>query len=260
VTTVPGVTEEAQAVATLYLVRYGRPEPVTIPLDPPTTEPERAALEALLAGPTPADRSLRYTSAIPRDTLLLDFTVQEGTAYVNLSDAFADPPRMAVFQLIYTLTAPEGEVRQVQINVDGQPLDLGAGATGPLTRSFADALVGGAETTTEQLSGEPCDATTVPEEDGAAFQLSFPQNGERFAKNGLLRVAGLLREPGAVVVVRVIQYRQEVRHAISPPCQGKFDWTMPLPSDLVGPVTIEAYVPSPAGTKQYQRLREVVIE
>ena len=247
VSTAPGVAEEPRASADVYLVRYGQPEAVAIPIDPPTTEPEEAALAALLAGPTPAELSLRYTSAVPPETVLLDFAIQEGTAYVNLSDAFVNPPRMAVYQLIYTLTPPQGEVRQVQISVDGAPLDLGAGATGPLTRSFADALVGGAETSTEQLTGPPCDATTVPEEEGAGFVLSFPQDGERFPRGGPLRIAGLLREPGSVVVVRLIQYRQEVRHAISPPCQGEFVWTMPLPADLVGPVTIEAYVPSRGG-------------
>jgi hypothetical protein len=46
---------------------------------------------------------------------------------------------------------------------------------------------------------------------------------------------------------------------VSKPCDGLFEWSLQLPPDLIGPITIEAYVPSDAGTKQFQALREVFV-
>jgi hypothetical protein len=69
----------------------------------------RAALDALLAGPTSLESDLHWSSAIPAGTKLLRLDVAGSTATVDLSGAFASGGGSAsmlgrVAQVVYTLT------------------------------------------------------------------------------------------------------------------------------------------------------------
>jgi hypothetical protein len=77
-----------------------------------------------------------------------------------------------------------------------------------------------------------------------------------------IRITGVTRLPDEPIVVRVLQYRTEVLHAISsvPGCDGFFRTSLDLPETLRGPITLEAYIPSDEGTKRYQALRDLIVE
>jgi Sporulation and spore germination len=87
----------------------------------------RAALQALLAGPTDAERAAGVRTAIPRGARVLALTVTGHRATVNLSERFAwnaGDSRSTVLrlaQVVYTLTGLPG-IHSVQIEISGRPL------------------------------------------------------------------------------------------------------------------------------------------
>ena len=107
-----------------------------------------AAMTELLAGPTPADVASGLASAIPAGTRLLGLSIADGTATVDLAEAFAGgggslsmAARLA--QVTYTLTQFP-TVEGVVFRLDGQPLTV-LGGEGividrPASRSSFEAL------------------------------------------------------------------------------------------------------------------------
>lgn len=92
-----------------------------------------AALDALLAGPTPVDELAGLTTAVPRNAAVRSLSLEAGIATIDFTRPFetADTqPQVA--QVVFTLTQVEG-VTAVQFLIDGEP----NGATGvkPLTRA-----------------------------------------------------------------------------------------------------------------------------
>jgi len=92
---------------------------------PPGKTPMRAAVEALLAGPSAGERAAGIDTTLPRGVRLASLTLKGGTATVALThaqsaatgfDVSLRPARAA--QLVYTLTAIPG-VKQVLISVNG---------------------------------------------------------------------------------------------------------------------------------------------
>jgi hypothetical protein len=92
---------------------------------PAGKQPATAAVQALLAGPTSAERAAGIDTTLPRGTKLVSLEVQAGIAKVGLSradtsttafDVSLRPARAA--QVVYTLTAVPG-VEQVLISVNG---------------------------------------------------------------------------------------------------------------------------------------------
>jgi hypothetical protein len=92
---------------------------------PPGKAPATVAMEALLAGPTAAERAAGIDTTLPARSTLGSLSVRAGTATVNLSRARAPstafdvslrPARAA--QIVYTLTALP-TVKQVLIRVNG---------------------------------------------------------------------------------------------------------------------------------------------
>ena len=86
----------------------------------------RAALEALLEGPSEEEREAGLTTAIPDGTELLDLAVADGTATVDLSDAFDDGGGSAsmqarVAQVVATLTQFP-TIERVAFRLDGEPV------------------------------------------------------------------------------------------------------------------------------------------
>ena len=84
----------------------------------------RAALDALLAGPTPAERARGLTTEIPAGTRLRGLRLREGTAIVDLSGELASGGGSAsmqarVWQIVYTATQLSA-ADQVRILLDGR--------------------------------------------------------------------------------------------------------------------------------------------
>jgi germination protein M len=90
----------------------------------------RAAMRALLAGPTAKERGAdpRIRTTIPRGTTLLGITINEGVATVDLSGAFATgggsfSVRARLAQVVYTLTQ-FSTVDRVRFKLDGEPVTV----------------------------------------------------------------------------------------------------------------------------------------
>jgi spore germination protein GerM len=109
----PQATEPAPAdtvTVTLYWISAGENALGVARTLPYTKAVARAALEALLAGPTKSEQATwpAISTAIPRDTRLLGITVKDGVARVDLSrefesggGTFSMTARLA--QVVYTL-------------------------------------------------------------------------------------------------------------------------------------------------------------
>ena len=108
----------APGAAFVYLLRFDQPQPTrrSIPADLGIPE---GSLRALLAGPTRAERILRFSSAIPDGTRLLGYAVANRTAIVDLSQMPGDgnDALLALYQVVYTVTA-SGSVDAVQLRGD----------------------------------------------------------------------------------------------------------------------------------------------
>jgi germination protein M len=99
---------------------------------PETTGVARAAMTALLAGPTLAgDRERSITTAIPDGTTLLGVTIKNGVATVDLSTEFDSGGGTAsmqyrLAQVVYTLTQ-FSTVRSVVFQIDGTTVTVFGG-------------------------------------------------------------------------------------------------------------------------------------
>ena len=91
----------------------------------------RAALIALLAGPTAKERAAGVGTSIPNGTSLLDLNIQDGVATVNLGGSFDDgrgslSERMRLAQVVYTITQFP-TVQGVDFQLDGAPVTAFSG-------------------------------------------------------------------------------------------------------------------------------------
>jgi hypothetical protein len=137
--------EEATAIV-VYFMRGETVAPVHREV-PQTAAVGTAAVEALLAGPTEAERGLDVSSSVPEGTALLGLDVAGGTATVDLSREFESGggslsmlSRLA--QLVFTLTQ-FSTVDRVVLELEGEPVEAlggeGVVIDHPLTREdFAD--------------------------------------------------------------------------------------------------------------------------
>lgn len=106
----------------------------------------RRALEALFERPTDAERDARVGTSINPGTRLLDLTIDDGVATVDLDDTFSgETPAVSVIslsQIVYTLTQFDS-VQGVVFEVEGTPRTNFGGyeLDGPQRRAdFADQL------------------------------------------------------------------------------------------------------------------------
>ncbi|MGI9603178.1 MAG: GerMN domain-containing protein [Acidimicrobiales bacterium] len=86
-----------------------------------------AALEAMLAGPDDVETEIGMGTEIPAGTSLLAFSVDAGTAVVDLSGEFETPSgtlseTMRLAQVVFTLTQDD-EVDRVRFRIDGVDVD-----------------------------------------------------------------------------------------------------------------------------------------
>ncbi len=137
-TTVPPATTMS---ATVFFVRDDKVGAARRSVD--ARSPARGALDALLAGPGPADAAAGLTTAVPPRTAVRAVTVSGGTATVDLSATFRSAGdlqsmRLRVAQVVYTLTQ-FADVNDVRFKIDGKTvtsLDGGAISLGsPQARS-----------------------------------------------------------------------------------------------------------------------------
>jgi hypothetical protein len=94
----------------------------------PTERVATAAIEALLAGPTAAERSTGFGSAIPAGTRLLGISLHGGVATVDLTSAYESgggsrSMQERLGQIVYTLTQFP-TVDRVRFRLDGTPVDV----------------------------------------------------------------------------------------------------------------------------------------
>jgi len=114
----------------------------TVTVTRPGTTAE-AAVRALIAGPTAAEKQQKITSTVPRRTALRGVSVANGVATVDLGRRFASGRRAEVLaarvaQLVLTATAVPG-VTSVQLLIDGgTPLGLFPGYATKFTITAAD--------------------------------------------------------------------------------------------------------------------------
>jgi germination protein M len=119
---------------------------------PQATKPATAAMEALLAGPTAAEKAAGLTSAVPSGSRLLGLSIDGTTARIDLSSRFAAgggsvSMQARVAQVVYTLTRFP-TIRAVDFMLDGslvemlggEGLILGAGQTRADWRAFEPAI------------------------------------------------------------------------------------------------------------------------
>ena len=114
------------ASAALYFLRDGTIAPVRREIAA-SAEPEQAALAALLEGPTVDEAMGDLATAIPAGTKLLDLSIDDGIATVDLDGTFDDGGGSAsmqgrVAQVVATLTRFPS-VMKVAFRLDGEPVE-----------------------------------------------------------------------------------------------------------------------------------------
>lgn len=117
----------------LYFVRAGKV--ATAGRKAAASNAKEQAVQALLAGPDDFERSTGMSTSIPTSTKLLNLSIANDTATVDLSNDFqsggtttgsADAMQLRVAEVVFTLTQFD-DVQQVSITVDGKPLEGAAG-------------------------------------------------------------------------------------------------------------------------------------
>jgi germination protein M len=94
----------------------------------PTPRVATAAIDALLAGPTAAERASGVASAVPSGTRLLGITIRNGVATVDLTSEYQSgggslSMQTRLGQVVYTLTQfPTAQ--KVRFRLDGTPVNV----------------------------------------------------------------------------------------------------------------------------------------
>lgn len=256
----PEIPAPAPGVAIVYLLRYDDPEPTrrAVPTGMGVAE---AGINALLDGPTTAERALHYASAIPADARLNGFSVRNRTAIVDISELPTEGPDalLALYQIVYTVTAGGG-VDAVQVRLDGRPYGLGSITGGssalepPLTRADLSFVVA-----TDTRPGSSGCAVAKDDAGGVGppeVRLTSPGEGARVEDT--LKIRGALSGPGGPIVIRILQDETEVANRIiEERCRGAFAATLPIPRTLQGPALL--IVASPAeGDRPAAEIRRAI--
>jgi hypothetical protein len=263
----------------VYFIRYGGPAAVQR-LVAPSPSLARAALRALLEGPTAVERGKRFASAIPPGAKLANFTVQDGAASVDLvgpfepiqQDKFADigpgaRRRQALLEeIVYTLTS-FAEITNVQVSLNGEPISLvqtfeGASLTrdlfGVAAASFAD-------------SGACQPTGRLPRRE-AALRLIEPLPAGT-SNDGFVRFRAVTTRKSGRVVAQLIQDGRVVRNldradmafnqpgAANPAPCARFTGALEVPWGVTGAVTFRLMVrPGPSGGEDTVAERLITIE
>jgi germination protein M len=128
-TSVPATTAPlpvAKTTVRVYLVR-GEFLGIGTARAVPANAPAKAAMEQLLAGPTPAEKLIGLRSEIPKGTKLLGVSIAGGVATVNLSKQFESgggtlTMTLRIAQVVNTLTQFSG-VNAVAFKIGGKVVE-----------------------------------------------------------------------------------------------------------------------------------------
>jgi hypothetical protein len=253
--------------AFVYLLRYDQPEPTRRSIASDLTVPE-GSLRALLAGPTVAEDVLQYSTAIPKGSRLLAYSVVNRTAIVDLSElpvVTADTESealLALYQIVYTVTA-SGAIDAVQVRLQGRPYGLNSLAGGssalepPLTRADLSFVIDATS-----LAGSSGCAVAKPGAKPFSGQPSItilrPAGGERIST--AIQLHGVVQSAGSPLVIRLLQQQVEVANRIiDEPCRGSFAATIPIPRTMKGTAELMVIAPGVDGQPTVQASEEIVI-
>lgn len=137
----PSSTPAARTVVGVYLVLHEHVQPVARTVTGVSVG--AGAVQALLAGPTSAERAAGFSSAVPAGTAFLDLDIAGGLATVDLSGRFASgggslSMQLRAAQLVHTLTRLPS-VTKVALRLDGRPVTAlggeGVDVSPPMTRA-----------------------------------------------------------------------------------------------------------------------------
>ncbi len=224
-------TSAAPAVTTfaVYFFRGDRLVPVQRTV-PRTVAVARAALQQLLAGPTPVESAgaAGLTSTVPSGSRLLDVAIADGTATVDISGQFESGGGSAsmfgrLAQVVYTMTQFPS-VSGVTFRLDGQPVTVfsseGIVLSGPSVRAdYRDEL--------------------------PAIFMDAPAWGTRLANPA--RIAGLANVFEAQFSVEIstasgtVIARRTVMASCGTGCWGTFDVAVPYSVDREQPGWVTAF-------------------
>lgn len=257
----------APGMVIVYFLRYDEPRPTHRSVSSGLSGVE-TSLQQLLLGPSSAERSLSYSTAIPERATLLALSVVDRVAIVDLSELpVAKDDRdqealLALYQVVYTVTAGGG-VDAAMIRVKGRPYGL-ASITGgssesepPLTRADLSFVVA-----TESLPGSTGCAVVqdpaVPFVDEPLLDVTRPLDGAIVRTT--IQVRGRVLSTGGPIVIRILQDGIEVTHRIiDENCRGKFSASLPVPRALAGEAVLDVSAQNVEGTVTMQVRRTVTI-
>lgn len=136
-TTTTSATTEPDVAEAGVRVYFAWNEAVGAAGRPDVSDEPEAAIEALLDGPDAFETDIGMGSEIPDSTQLLDVTVEDGTATVDLSGDFESgggslSMELRVAQVAFTATQFD-DVDTVDIHLDGAPVDAIGGEGVPAT-------------------------------------------------------------------------------------------------------------------------------
>jgi spore germination protein GerM len=111
----------------VWFVREGRLSAATRRI-PSTAGPVATAVQSLLAGPTPEEEAGGLGTAVPRGAELLDVSLADDLAEIDLSKEFEASAEQPVFllrigQVVYTATELN-RVSRVRFLIDGEPVNV----------------------------------------------------------------------------------------------------------------------------------------
>ena len=135
--TSPSLTPSArQTVVSVYLLNNGHIAASHRVVVGPAVA--RAAVEALLVGPTASDAAFGYVSKVPSNVQLGDLTISDETAQLSLTGNVT-VPAAGVAQLVCTLTQ-FSSVERVAVRLNGNALTIPP-ASASLTRADVEAML-----------------------------------------------------------------------------------------------------------------------
>lgn len=142
----------------------------------------RGALEALLAGPSDAERAAGTTTVIPAGTTLRDVRLADATATVDLGAAFASgggsfSMQARVGQVVFTATQ-FSTVERVVLLLEGRPITALGGEglvlTDPQTRVSIDRALTGGVLVDAPAPGATVRRTFTVTGEGDVYEAQFP--------------------------------------------------------------------------------------
>jgi germination protein M len=142
----------------------------------------RAALTALLDGPTAAERTGGFDTAVPAATELLDIAVADGQATVDVSASYGTgggslSMQARVAQVVFT-TTQFPTVDRVLLRMDGAPVEAlggeGLDLVAPQSRAMTDRNVTGAVLIDAPAPGTVVHSPFTVTGEGDVYEAQFP--------------------------------------------------------------------------------------